>query len=124
MCSPYFLTETFTCAVDQQHWKPRPPSPVQSLAVTCNTYSPGSLNVAVVDAFPLNTGLGAPRTSAFSMVGRSLEKLTSPGPRNLLQVSVTAGVLGRVAPGITLASSATQTVSGTGLGMVAEGTCE
>src|ERR1043166_1526008 len=104
--------ETFTCAFDQQHWKPRPPSPVQSLASTFSTYSPGSLNVAVVDDLPLNTGFGAPCTGALSMEGRSFAKVTSPGPRNLLHVSVTAGVRGRVAPGITLASSATQTLRG------------
>src|SRR5437763_1972025 len=112
--------ETFTCAFDQQHWNPRPPSPVQSLARTFNTYSPGSLNVAVVDDLPLNTGFGAPCTWASSIVGRSLEKVTLPGPRNLVHVSVTAGVLGRVAPGITLASSATHTVKGTGFSTVPE----
>src|SRR5215469_5895733 len=39
---------------------------------------------------------------------------TWPGPRNLLQYKVTGGVFGRDAPGITLASSATQSGRSTG----------
>src|SRR5579872_4649324 len=124
MVPPYFLMETFTCAFDQQHWNPRPPSPDQSLASTFNTYSPGSLNVAVVDALPLNTGFAAPCTCALSIVGWSLAKVTLPGPRNLVRVRVTAGVLGRVAPGITLASSATQRSKGTGFDRVPESACD
>src|SRR5271168_4880652 len=49
------------------------------------------------------------------MEGRSFAKVTEPGPRNLPQDNVTGGVLGRVAPGITLASSATHSGRGSGL---------
>src|SRR5215469_12923699 len=109
--TPSYFTDTFTCAFDQQHWKPRPPSPDQSLATTRNTYSPGSLKVAAVTALPWNEVFGGAAKLASSTAGLSLEKVTGPGPRNLLHVSVAAGVRGRVAPGITLASSATQSGS-------------
>src|SRR5205809_5391061 len=90
-------TETFTRALVQQHRKPRPPSPDQSLATTCSIYSPGSLKVAVVVARPLYAVVVFP--SVFSTVGLALAKVTAPGPRNLLHVRVTGGVLGRFAPG-------------------------
>src|ERR1017187_1332688 len=117
---PHYFTETFTWAFDQQHWKPRPPSPDQSLATTRSTYSPGSLKVAVVDALPLNRAEGGAWKSAFSTAGLSLANITAPGPRNLLQASVTGGVLGAgPAPGV-CASSATHTVSPSASGIVAE----
>src|SRR5580692_10998620 len=88
----FALTETFTSPLVQQHWNPRPPSPDQSLATTWSTYSPGSLNVAVVVALPLKTGVVFHLPSAFSTAGLLLANFTSPGPRNLLQVRVTGGV--------------------------------
>src|SRR5689334_17523963 len=77
-------------------------------------YSPGSLKVAVVVTFPRNAVRGGASNSVFSTAGRASEKLTVPGPRNLLHTTVTAGVLGAVAPATTLASSATHNTSGTG----------
>ncbi len=47
-----YFTLTATCALVQQHWKPPPPSPVESLPCTRRMYSPGALNVAVVVALP------------------------------------------------------------------------
>src|SRR5215472_6287698 len=52
------FTRTFICAFDQQHWKPRPPSPDQSLATKRKVYSPASLKVAEVCAFPVNLAEG------------------------------------------------------------------
>ena len=52
--------------------------------------------------------------STFSALGFALAKVTSPGPRNLFQVTVTAGSIfaNAAKAGGTTASSATQTVSG------------
>ena len=61
------------------------------VATTCNTYSPGSPNVAVVVDFPLKGAVESLR-STFSISGRSLAKATLPGPRYLVHFSVT-GVL-------------------------------
>src|SRR6185369_4035071 len=93
--SPAGFTETLTCAFDQQHSNPRPPSPDQSFATTRNTYSPGSLNLAEVCAFPVNLVNGGAVNSAFSTSGRALANVTVPGPRSLLQKTVTGGVRGR-----------------------------
>src|ERR1700677_4329409 len=112
-------TEIFTWAFVQQHWNPWPPSPDQSLAPKCNTYSPGSLNVASVEAFPRNLVFGGARNSLGSTAGRWFEKVTLPGPRNFPHASVTAGMGGGLLPGIMLASSATQTWSGRGTPTVA-----
>src|SRR4051794_24571544 len=71
-------------------------------------YSPGSLKVAVVEALPWNVVPGGPVKLDASAVGRAFENVTVPGPRNLLQARVTGAVRGRTAPGMTLASSATQ----------------
>src|SRR5580692_7001103 len=90
----FALTETFTSPLVQQHWNPRPPSPDQSLATTCSTYSPGSLNVAVVVALPLKTGTGFHFPFIFSTAGLLLAKVTLPVPRNLTQVTVTGGASG------------------------------
>src|SRR6185295_10593622 len=87
------LTETFTKALDQQHWNPRPPSPDASLATTRKTYSPGSLNVAAVVAFPVNTGTGVTLLSVFSTVGLLFVNETLPGPRNLPHEAVTGAFL-------------------------------
>src|SRR5581483_3185479 len=111
-------TLTLTWALLQQHWKPRPPSPDQSLACTRRMYSPFSLNVAEVAARPVNFVYSGPLKSAVSTAVLSFANVTEPGPRNLLKEMLTAGVPGRVAPGITLASSATQTVSGSGFATV------
>src|SRR5262249_38668019 len=73
-----------------------------------------SLKVAVVTASPPNVAFGGIEKLLFSNAGLSLLNVTSPGPRNLLQLSVTAGVRGRTAPAITLASSAANSVSVTG----------
>jgi hypothetical protein len=64
-------------------------------------YSPGTLNVAVVVAVPRNAVCGGPSKSAFSTTGLSCEKLTVPGPRNIVQKTVTGGVFGAVEPGTT-----------------------
>ena len=40
------VTVTLTWALDQQHWKPPPPAPVESLPSTRRMYSPGALKVA------------------------------------------------------------------------------
>src|SRR5262245_6684122 len=81
-------------------------------------YSPGSLNVAVVLALPVNVVFSGPLNSAASAVGLSAANFTEPGPRNLLHVSVTAGVRGRVAPGTLFASSATHKGSVNGLPVI------
>src|SRR5450432_552648 len=112
-----YFTRTFTCALVQQHWNPWPPSPDQSLATTRSTYSPGSLKVDVVAALPLKAAAGCQGASATG--GRGLANLTSPGPRNLLHRTVTGGVFGGLAPASVLASSATHSVSGSGLASVA-----
>src|SRR5271167_4825857 len=58
--------------------------------------------------------------SVFSAGGLFLSNVTVPGPRNSVQVSTAAGVLGALsAPTGTLASSATQTVSVSGSSTVA-----
>src|SRR6266550_2662758 len=92
------LTDTFTIPFVQQHWNPPPPSPDQSLATTRNTYSPGSLNVAVVVALPLKAGVVFHLPSAFSTAGLLLENFTVPSPRNLPHVTVTGGVSGSLPP--------------------------
>src|SRR5206468_3556702 len=66
------FTETATCTFVQQHWKPPPPSPVESFPWTRRTYSPGALNVAVVDAFP---------SASLSMDGLTFSNFTAAGPR-------------------------------------------
>src|ERR1700722_4394709 len=102
----FYFTATFTCALDQQHWKPRPPSPDASFATTRKMYSPASLNVAVVAAVPLNTAGGGGLNSALATGGRSLENVTVPGPRNLLQVTVTGVLINRGMLSVDFASSA------------------
>src|SRR5438445_8917439 len=97
--------------------------PDQSLATTSKTYSPGSLKVAEVVAVPLTPPLPSADISA---AGFASVNATTPGPRNLLHVTVTGGVVGRCIPvlpirGI-LASSETQTASVSGLATVAERT--
>src|SRR5215470_14740566 len=91
-CLPFYgLTVTLTCALVQQHWKPRPPSPDQSLAVTSRIYSPGSLKVAVVLNRAVTVVPGGAGNSAFSSGGLSLPNITSPGPRNFDQVITMGG---------------------------------
>src|ERR1700676_25976 len=86
--------------------------------VTWSTYSPGSLNSAVVVALPLNGNFASP-PSSFSTTGLSLANLTAPGPRYFVQVTVTGiGLrLRGLAPEFEnhLPSSETHTVSGSGL---------
>src|SRR5262245_19930932 len=65
-------------------------------------YSPGALNVAVVDAFP----------SFGSTVGLAFSNVTEPGPRNLLHEILAGGPWRGRASGGCLPSSVTQTVSG------------
>src|SRR5580692_9136860 len=84
-------------------------------------YSPGSLKVAVVEALPVNAEPSGPLNSAFSTCGRSFSKVTEPGPRNMLQPTVTEGPRPprpAGAAGPVFASWVTQTVSGRGLGIV------
>src|SRR5437773_2688532 len=77
-----YFTVTATCAVDQQHWNPPPPAPVESFASTRRVESPGALNVALVDALP---------SCAVSMGGLAASNFTSPGPRNFVQVMAIRG---------------------------------
>src|SRR5207302_11127471 len=82
-------------------------------------YSPGLLNVAEVEAVPLTTPLTA-STFASCTAGFASANVTSPGPRNLLQVKTTGGVLGGCIPKIVLASSETQRASVSGFPMTVE----
>src|SRR3954452_3472296 len=79
---PDYLMVTPTCAFDQQHWKPPPPTPVLSLPSTRKMSSPGALNVALLTVLP---------SAARSIDGLLLSNLTSPGPRNFVHVSAIAG---------------------------------
>src|SRR5205807_5044311 len=72
------LTETATCTLVQQHWKPPPPSPDASFACRRSTYSPGALKVAVAAVLPL---------LARSTLGFGLSNVTAAGPRNIDQVA-------------------------------------
>src|SRR2546429_2560227 len=47
------VTLTLTWTLVQQHWKPPPPSPVESFACIRRMYSPGAANVALVVTLPL-----------------------------------------------------------------------
>ena len=47
----YSDTVTCTMAEVQQHWKPLPPTPVESRASARSQYSPGALKLAVVRGF-------------------------------------------------------------------------
>ncbi len=98
------MTVTFTWTLVQQHWEPPPPSPEVSFSCARSTYSPGSVNVAVVVAFP----------SALAISGLALPKLTGPGPRNLLQVSESGGKRKAAGPSSVCASSLAHTVRVTG----------
>src|SRR6187455_1001787 len=66
-------------AVVQQHWKPPPPTPDESLPSMRMMYSPGSEKVAVV------------LTRSFSIVGVLSANLISPGPRYFVSVVLTRG---------------------------------
>ena len=88
---PGYFTDTLTSALVQQHRKPPPPLPVQSFATRYRVYSPGSLKVAVVFALPANAAAESP---VFFDPGFAGSKVTEPGPRYLLQVSVTAELFG------------------------------
>src|SRR5262245_8570467 len=77
-----YFTLTATCALVQQHWKPPPPSPVESLPWTRRIYSPGALNVAVVVALP---------PSSIATFGFWFSNFTAPGPRNIVQVMAIGG---------------------------------
>src|SRR5260370_13555878 len=83
-------------------------------------YSPGSSKLAVVVALPVKTAPCGPLKSSFSTAGLSLEKVTEPGPRNLLHEIATGGVFCGVATRATFASSATHTVNVTGSGDCAD----
>src|SRR6266446_3930362 len=67
-------------------------------------YSPGTLNVAVVDAFP----------SVGSTIGLGFSNITGPGPRNLLQTIFAGGPWRGRASGGCFPSSLSHTVSGRG----------
>src|SRR5579863_10325119 len=118
--TPY-LTTTLTWALVQQHWNPPPPSPDQSLPATRRTYSPGSLKAAVVAILPVNAVFGGGGNSAFSAGDLAGLKVTVPGPRNLVHVTVTGGsrLCDAEAPGTFLASSATHAASESGCPTVA-----
>ena len=74
---------------------------------TYNTYSPGSLNVAVVADLPANVAFGGILPCVSSTAGLLFANVTTPGPRNLLQVMV-IGAFGRILPGDNTTSSAIQ----------------
>src|SRR5579862_5263399 len=78
-----------------------------------NTYSPGSLNVAVVVDLPANAAFGGILPCVSSTAGLLCANVTSPGPRNLLHVTVT-GAFGRILPGDNTTSSATHRVKASG----------
>src|SRR5579872_5169695 len=85
-------------------------------------YSPGSLNVAVMAALPVNVTFGAGAVkSAFCGDNRGLLNVTVPGPRNLVQVRLTGGKRESrgLAPGTRFASSAANTVIESGCETVA-----
>src|SRR5258708_39091017 len=69
-------------------------------------YSPGSLKLAVVLAVPLNTDGAGALNVAVTTGGRPFAKVTVPGPRNFVQVTVTGGPIARAAS-TDFASSAT-----------------
>src|SRR2546422_7704511 len=76
-------------------------------------YSPGSLNRAIVAAFPMNCSFTPPPRS-FSISGLALSKVTLPGPRYFDHVSDTGGggfSIGAFVPLEYLASSSVQIVS-------------
>src|SRR5947199_333187 len=76
------VTLTLTWTFVQQHWKPPPPSPDESLACRRRTYSPGVVNMTVVVALP---------PSAALTVGLAGSNATAAGPRNTLQFRTTGG---------------------------------
>src|SRR5438128_6111638 len=76
------LTLTLTWTFVQQHWKPPPPSPDESLACRRRRYSPGVVKVAVVVALPPSAALTA---------GLAGSNVTAAGPRNRLQFRTTGG---------------------------------
>src|SRR6185436_8397284 len=80
--APSQFTVTLTCTFVQQHWKPPPPSPDESLACRRRIYSPAVLKVAIVVAFPPSAALTA---------GLAGSNVTGAGPRNRLQFRVTGG---------------------------------
>src|SRR5262245_45819918 len=124
------FTVTFTCAFVQQHWKPPPPSPVASFPCARRTYSPGSLNVTLVDALP---------PALRSIVGRAASIFTAAGPRKRLHATTSGGCGGppsgfaaprprpRPRPGSGMfrfgPSSLAHTVSGSGTPTVAFSVC-
>src|SRR5579872_1916106 len=80
-------------------------------------YSAGALKVAVVVDLPVNGNWTSVRW-IFSTSGLVLEKVTSPGPRYLLQVKTTGPARlrgGAPEEVVSLASSEAHTVSGTGV---------
>ena len=65
--------------------------PTNRLPTTRRMYSPGSLNVAVVSAFPRTRLPDGAVKSAFLRRRVAVRKVTAPGPRYLLHVTVTGG---------------------------------
>src|SRR5262249_54544785 len=86
-----YFTVTLTCSVDQQHWNPPPPAPVESLLSSRRMYSPGALNVALLVAFP----------SFPSIFGLAASTFPPPGPRIFAPV-----IAGRGGVGISAAAPA------------------
>src|SRR3989442_3299306 len=97
--------------------------PHNAWAPARKTHSGGRLKVAEAVAVPVTPPLPSADINA---AGFASVNVTTPGPRNLLHVTVTGGVVGRCIPvlpirGI-LASSETETASVSGLATVAERT--
>jgi hypothetical protein len=85
--------------------------------VTCSTYSPGSLNVTFVVAFPLKGGAPLPDDGDCSTSGFALSNATVPGPRYFDHVTVTGGrgfAIGALVLLVYFMSSVAQMVSGSG----------
>ena len=102
----------------QQHWKPPPPTPVESSASARSRYSPGALNVTVVVGFWSSGSLTRSDVSANS---------TWPVPRSRCHLSVNAEPRPpRPPPRPSAASGLTsdnQTLSSTGVPTVAVSMC-
>src|SRR5579862_4689631 len=76
------VTVTLTWTLVQQHWKPPPPSPVESFACMRRMYSPAVANVAFAVTLPVSLSIFG---FAGSMVTLGVEPLAA-GPRNMLHL--------------------------------------
>src|SRR5262245_51519976 len=81
-----YLTVTLTSAFVQQHCSPPPPSPESSLTCARSMYSPGVLNVAVVEA-SITLLVSPPLNNLME----SSANFTAADPRWTFHVTVTSG---------------------------------